>query len=163
MPNSVSALGVSNSRLVGIGLWPSSFECRKQKRCGPRRFEWHGTAGLRELRAVGLDDEGQVRIDRSVHSERLLQARLPGRAREQVRASHDIIHLLIGIVHHHGELVGEHAIAPADDHIPERAQLEAAVALKSILDQNGLVLFDAEARGGGRRAGGLSRQVPGYP
>ena len=59
------------------------------------------------------------------------------------------------IVYHHGQLIRDHAIAPTDHHVAETAQLELALALKSIPEAHGLVLFHPETRGGGRRSRGL--------
>ncbi len=45
------------------------------------------------------------------------QLMLPGCRRKQVLTAHNICHLLIVIVHHHYQLIGEQAIGALDDHI----------------------------------------------
>src|SRR6185312_13883028 len=80
-------------------------------------------------------------------SERTSDRDLPSAACEQIGAANDIGNALCGIVHRHGELIGDEAIAPAHDDIAEPLQLEGLRPLDPILEADDLGVGDAEAQG----------------
>mgnify|MGYP000199428989 CR=1 FL=1 len=55
-------------------------------------------------------------------AQQTVKIKLPGGGREQVRAPHHLRHAHAGIVHHHGQLVGKHAIGAAEVEIPAVAE-----------------------------------------
>src|SRR5690606_35339285 len=74
---------------------------------GPRRL------GLGQLLSVRTGHQWQVRIAGHGYPERVLEEDLPAGGIEQVRAADHVGDALVGIVHHHGELVGPVAVSAA--------------------------------------------------
>ena len=65
---------------------------------------------LRKLLARGVRGDRQVQIARRGVAEQPLQMNLPRGRIQQVCAAHHVGHALGGVVHHHGELIGEQAV-----------------------------------------------------
>ncbi|OGA16640.1 MAG: hypothetical protein A3I63_11475 [Betaproteobacteria bacterium RIFCSPLOWO2_02_FULL_66_14] len=83
------------------------------------RFAGAGLLG--ELFACGGYRHRDVEVARLRESQEPLQEDLPRGRVEQIRSAHDIRHALIGVVHHHRELVGEQAIGPTKNEITNLA------------------------------------------
>src|SRR5690606_35774866 len=80
---------------------------------------------------------------------------LSRRRQQQVRAAHDMRDALGGIIHDHGELVGEWPVGTADDEIADIArEILADMALQAILEAEQTVFRDTHAQG----ASALSRR-----
>ena len=70
--------------------------------------------------------------------ERLLQEHLPWRGGEQVCAPHHVVHALCGVVDHGREVVGNLAVAPANDEVSGfTLAILAAVTLKGVFELDG--------------------------
>lgn len=94
-------------------------------------------ARLRQLAAVGLDDERQVQVAWPLEFERLLKRELPARTRQQVGSAHDIGDALIGIVNHASELIAVQPIATSDYDVALNLRLESQLAETTIGDRAG--------------------------
>ena len=58
---------------------------------------------------------------------------------DQVGTPDDLIDALIGIIHHHGQLIGEDAVGAQQDHVVQLGVLDRDLALHGVLD-HGLAL-----------------------
>ncbi len=114
------------------------------------RVRRDGPLGLRELRAVRFDDQRQVCVSRCSETKCALKRDLPRRALDQVCAAHDVGNLLVRVIDRHRELIGEDAVAAANDHITEIAHRTGALALDAIFENDARRIIDTKA--GGRRA-----------
>lgn len=85
---------------------------------GTCRLDSERTPGFREFfAAVGLQDEGEVRVARGGKLEGFLQLHLPGSALQKIGATHYIGDTLRRVVHDHGKLIRKCTIASANDRI----------------------------------------------
>ena len=79
----------------------------------------------------------QVQVGRGGQAQQALQIDLARRRIEQVGAAHDVADPLLGIVHHHRQLVGEQAIGAAHDEIADlRCQGLADAPLQAIVESD---------------------------
>ena len=88
---------------------------------------------LGELLAIVGRDQWQVRQAGHRQVERGLQQALPGAVVEQIEPAHDVGDALLGIIHHHGQLIGPQAIASLEHHIAERGEIQLDRALQAVL------------------------------
>ena len=74
--------------------------------CGDRIRGVHrqGGAGLGQLVAIGIEQQGQVQVARHRQAERTLQQDLARGGVEQVGAAHHVGDALVGVVDHHRQL-----------------------------------------------------------
>ena len=84
---------------------------------------------LGEAIAVGAEDERDVGPGRAGQPEQVAEQRLAGRRGQQVVAAHDLFDPLVGIVDDDGEVVGEGAVAAAQDDVVGRVDPLAAQAI----------------------------------
>ncbi len=97
--------------------------------------------------SVRLDDQRQVQVAWLWQAEDLLQIKLAGRRIEQVGAAHHIGDALPGVIQHHGQLIGNQAVAAANDEIADlAAQMLAELALHTI-DEDVFTIGYAQADG----------------
>ena len=75
---------------------------------------------LGEAGAVGAEDERDVRPGRALEAEQVAEQRLAGGRGEQVVAADDLADALVGVVDDHREVVGEGAVAAAQDEVVDR-------------------------------------------
>jgi hypothetical protein len=54
-----------------------------------------------------------VQVARVRHAQRLLKLHLPAGGAQQVGAAHDVGDACLGVIHHHGQLVGPDTIGAA--------------------------------------------------
>jgi len=120
-------------------------QCSGDLRPRARRLDGHGSPGFCELSVSCLDDQGQVRVTGLIQRERLLKSQLPPRAPKQVATAYHVSDVLLGIVHHDCELIGEEAISSADDEISERSQVEATRSLHPIVERHRPGVIDTKA------------------
>ncbi len=93
-------------------------ERRPQPRQGPPGFDRGRERLLRQLFALARGHR-HVEVARRAIAEQSLKMQLAGRGKQEVRASHHVGDGLLGIVHHHRELVGEQAVAPAQHEVAD--------------------------------------------
>ena len=118
-----------------------------------------GAVALRELLAVGAQDHGQVREQRHLGAERLVDEHLARGVGEMVVAADDVGDGHVHVVADHSEVVGERAVGAAQDHVVHHIDGEAHVAVDGILERDRTVvvghfqapdmgLAGSDARGG---------------
>ena len=102
-----------------------------------------------------------MRIRRMLEAEKRLQIHLLGRGAKQVDAAYDGGHALLGVVDHHGELIGERAIRAPDEKISAIACKILLVAALDAVDERDRFVRDEQAlrRRAQRRPFGSSRLV----
>ena len=88
---------------------------------GPRRIDRLGAGLLGKLLARGIGSNGQVQVARLRQAEQPLQMDLARGRIDQVRAAHHVGDALRRVVHHHRELVGEHAVGAPQHEITDFA------------------------------------------
>jgi hypothetical protein len=95
-----------------------------------------------------------------------LQLELPCRTVDQVGTADHIADVLLGIIDHHRELIGEYAITAADHDIAQWVKAKSAYSLQTISEFNRFTIPDAESGGGGAwlaRAGTAGTGVAAIP
>ena len=111
---------------LAVAGWARS---AKQQRAGLLGLQRWRAIALAELVSVRLDDQRQVQVAWLWQAEDLLQIKLAGRRIEQVGAAHHIGDALPGVIQHHGQLIGNQAVAAANDEIADlAAQMLAELA-----------------------------------
>jgi len=93
-----------------------------------------------------------VRVPGRAQAQCPLQLDLPARALQQVRATDHVGNVLIRIIDHHRELIGDQPVPTPDHHIPECGKALTLQALDAIVEFDPLTVTDPEA-GGGRGCG----------
>src|SRR5690606_21719751 len=106
-----------------------------QRRYGICRINGNAFQLFRELPAVGILDQRDVQERRRRETQQAVKPDLSRRRQQEVRAAHDMRDALGGIIHDHGELVGEWPVGTADDEIADIArEILADMALQAILE-----------------------------
>ena len=80
---------------------------------GLHRLERHGAVALGQARAVGAEHQRHMRVGRLGQPEQPASSSWRGRGVQQVVAAHHLADALVGVVHHHREVVGGRAVAAA--------------------------------------------------
>lgn len=108
-------------------------KAQRRAQCRSRRVfvDGAGEGLLRQLFARGVGGDRQVGVGRLRHAEQTLQMDLAGGRVEQVGAAHGVGDARFGVVHHHGQLVGEQAVG-AQHHVV--AGVEREILLLPALD-----------------------------
>ena len=115
-------------------------QTQRRQRC--IRVHRPGGAGLGQLVAVGVQHQGQVQVARGGQAQRALQQDLARSGVEQVGAADDVGDALVGVIHHHRQLVGPVAVGATQDEV---ADLGGQVLLVAPLQA--IVEADPEAVG----------------
>ena len=102
------------------GCWPGH-AAREAAAGWPLGLERWRAIALAELVSVRLDDQRQVQVAWLWQAEDFLQIKLARRRIEQVGAAHHIGDALPGVIQHHGQLIGNQAVAAANDEIADLA------------------------------------------
>src|SRR5215469_17862136 len=84
-------------------------------------------------------------IARCAQVQRALEGDLPASAFEEIRPAYDVSDALQGIIHDHGELVGEHPVPAPHDHVAQLAHGKRSRSLETVFEGDGLRLVDPEA------------------
>ena len=116
---------------------PSDAAIQARASAGPRPSsrevgEGDGAVALGEAGAVGAEDERDVRPHRSVEAEQIAEQRLRRGGRQQVVAADDLLDALIGVVDDDREVVGEGAVAAAEDDVVDGI---GALAVQTVGDR----------------------------
>lgn len=102
-----------------------------------------------------------VKKFRRAESKRAVEEELARGGNEQVGAAHHFRDPHGRIVHHHGELVGRHAVAAPHDEVAELLSRDEGLRTEVPVDEgNGFSIGDAEAPGGFRVSGFEFRAPP---
>ena len=134
-------------RPVPLAVAGQGAQRAKQQRAGLLGLQRWRAIALAELVSVRLDDQRQVQVAWLWQAEDLLQIKLAGRRIEQVGAAHHIGDALPGVIQHHGQLIGNQAVAAANDEIADlAAQMLAELALHTI-DEDVFTIGYAQADG----------------
>ena len=107
----------------------------------------HRAVTLRELLAVGTVDEGQVRKDRHLGAEGVVDVDLARSVVDVVGAADDVTHLHVPVVDDDGEVVGGDAVAH-DDEVVELAVGDADRTVDSVIPRHDAFVGVAEAHDG---------------
>src|SRR5574344_2775569 len=78
---------------------------------------------FREFQAIGLQRQRQVQPTGLGSPQQSVEGNLPDRRLNQIGAAHHLRDAAIGIIDHHGQVIGEQAIAPFEDKILFRQRL----------------------------------------
>ena len=86
---------------------------------------------------------------RRFQPQQAVEVELPGGGREQVRAPHHFRHAHAGIVHHHRQLVGKHAVGTAEVEIPAVAEQVLGVGAHTAIGEGDVLVGHHETVGRG--------------
>ena len=99
--------------------------------------------------AIRGQQERTVGELRRFQTQQTVKIKLPGGGREQVRAPHHLRHAHAGIVHHHSQLVGKHAIGAAEVEIPAVAEQVLGVGAHTAIGEGDVLIGHHETVGRG--------------
>ena len=111
----------SRFRLETIGKGKPAHDLFRRILC-PEIFQALVTVPFGQAAAIRGQQERTVGELRRFQTQQTIEIKLPGGGREQVRAPHHLRDPHPGIVHHHSQLVGKHAIGAAEVEIPAVAE-----------------------------------------
>ena len=95
-----------------------------------------GAVALGEFLALRVQDQGEMGILRRVMVQGIENVDLPGRIVEVVVPAHYMGNAHIGIIHHHGQVVGRGTVGTGNDQIVQFPVADHYPALDEIVDDH---------------------------